>query len=185
MALRTPPQRERTLRIAVTFVEETRRDIERASSEGADVPPRVRSVHDRPGHATPEFRTLVVPVPPGAAASSPEVLSDAIGAYAALKRPVALLLTVQAEMRGDDGEEWQVLIAEARDRFGTRLFLMQPYRVAGGRVTWAEPLEGGWREPGEAEMILDAAFAAAPAAEASHRGRPAAPAEEPEPEASA
>jgi hypothetical protein len=51
-----------------------------------------------------------------------------------------------------------VLIAEARDRTGTRMYWMQPYHPAGTRVDWDEPLAGGWMDPGEAEMILDAAF---------------------------
>jgi hypothetical protein len=54
-----------------------------------------------------------------------------------------------------------VLVAEARDRAGTRLFWMQPYWLDGASITWGEPDDGGWRDPEEDELILDAAFARA------------------------
>ncbi len=57
-----------------------------------------------------------------------------------------------------DGNSGPALVAEARDAAGTRLFWMQPYRVDGGRVAWEDPVGHGWRDPGEEEMILDAAF---------------------------
>ena len=38
------------------------------------------------------------------------------------------------------------------------MYWMQPYSPTGSRVDWDEPLTGGWCDPGEAEMILDAAF---------------------------
>ncbi|MBD0320162.1 MAG: hypothetical protein ICV87_07510, partial [Gemmatimonadetes bacterium] len=50
------------------------------------------------------------------------------------------------------------LIAEARDRAGTRMFWVQPFAAKGTSVVWGEPLDGGWRDPGDEEMILDASF---------------------------
>ncbi len=38
------------------------------------------------------------------------------------------------------------------------MFWVQPFAVAGTRVLWSEPLDGGWRDPGDEEMILDASF---------------------------
>ena len=150
--------RERTLRLAHDFLEESRLDLERAVSEDADLPPRIRMVHERSGHASPEYRTLAVPIPPGGEGGSPTVLSGAIARYAATRDPHCLLLVL--DVLGSDGEGPcdRILIAEARDRFGTRFFLVQPFEVNDGRVAWQEPLEGGWRDPGEEEMILDAAF---------------------------
>jgi hypothetical protein len=49
-------------------------------------------------------------------------------------------------------------VGEARDRSGNRLFLVQPFGVSDGRLTWFDPLDGGWRDPGDEEMIIDAAF---------------------------
>jgi hypothetical protein len=149
---------ERTLGMATRFLDEVREEVARAASDGADTPPRVRSVHERPGHATPEFRTLTIPIPTGVGAVSPEILSTTIARYAVGKKPDALLLVLEAEMEREDGRTGPVLIAEGRDRAGTRLFWMQGYRVQAGRVTWEDPLGGGWRDPGEEEMILDAAF---------------------------
>jgi hypothetical protein len=146
-------QMERTLSIATRFLEEVRADIGYAALDGMNVPPRLRSVHERQGHATPEFRTLAIPVPDGAAGASPEILSGAIEHYAAAKHPDCLLLAFEAEMDGRP-----VLIAEARDRAGTRLYWVQPYSAAGTHVEWSEPLHGGWQDPGDEEMILDAAF---------------------------
>lgn len=144
---------ERVLGFATRFLDEVRDDISRARMDGSDTPPRVRSVHEKPGHATPEFRTLSIPVPDGFGGLSPEVLSGAIARYAASKKPDCLLLAFEAE--NGDGP---VLIAEARCRYGTRLFWMQPYATAATHVEWGEPAGGGWNDPGEEEMILDAAF---------------------------
>jgi hypothetical protein len=151
-------QLERTLGMATRFLDEVRTDIGRAALEGADIPPRLRSVHEKPGHATPEFRTVAIPIPDGVAGAPPEILSGTIARYAQVKKPDCLLLAMEAEldMEGDGGRT--VLIAEARDRTGTRMYWMQPYRPAGTHVDWEEPLAGGWSDPGEAEMILDAAF---------------------------
>lgn len=148
---------ERTLGAATRFLEEVRADIDRSAPEGADTPPRLRCVHERPGHATPEYRTLAIPVPEGLAGASPEVLSGLIARYAAEKAPTALLLALDLVLDTGNGPE-PVLVSEARDAAGTRLFWMQVYRVDGGKVAWEEPVEGGWRDPGEEEMILDAAF---------------------------
>lgn len=158
-------QMERTLGMATRFLDEVRDDVTRSAPDGADTAPRVRSVHERPGHATPEFRTLAIPVPPGVGAVSPEILSGTIARYAATKKPDCLLLVLEAEVQREDGTLGPVLIAEARDKAGTRLFWMQGYRVRDGRTVWDGPLGGGWKDPGEEEMILDAAFS-----------RPAAPA---------
>jgi hypothetical protein len=130
----------------------------RAAAEGSDLPPRIRTVHDRAGHSSPEFRTLAVPIPEGAEGASPGVLSGAIARYAARRPPACLLLALDVLGTGPDGAPLPLLIAEARDRSGTRMFLIQPFRIADGEVTWDEPLEGGWRDPGEEEMILDASF---------------------------
>lgn len=146
-------QMERTLGFATRFLEEVREDIGRAVAEGADTPPRLRSIHERAGHATPEFRTLTIPIPEGIGGASPEVLSGTIARYAATKTPDCLLLALEAIT--DDGP---VLIAEARDRAGTRLFWMQPYAAVSRRVSWQEPMQGGWTDPDGEEMILDAAF---------------------------
>jgi hypothetical protein len=151
-------QMERTLGFATRFLTEMREEIDRASAAGSDIPPCVRSVHERAGHATPEFRTLAIPVPQNLGAVSPEILSGAIARYAAQKSPDCLMLALQAEMERPEGGSGPVLIAEARDRMGTRLFWMQAYTVSGPRVAWDDPVEGGWRDPGEEEMILDAAF---------------------------
>lgn len=146
-------QIERVLSFATRFLEEVRGDIERARMEGSDTPPRLRCIHERPGHATPEFRTLNIPVPEGLGGLSPDVLSGIISRYAEQKRPDCLLLALEAETA--DG---LVLIAEARCKFGTRMFWMQPYKVTDRRVDWGDPMADGWRDPGEEEMILDAAF---------------------------
>jgi hypothetical protein len=151
-------QMERTLSFATRFLNEMREEIDRAAAAGSDIPPRIRSVHERAGHATPEFRTLAIPVPETLGGFSPEILSGAIARYAAQKSPDCLMLALQAEMAGEDGASGPVLIAEARDRLGTRLFWMQRYTLNGPRVAWDDPTEGGWRDPGEEEMILDAAF---------------------------
>jgi hypothetical protein len=144
---------ERTLGFATRFLDEVRDDIGQAALGGTDTPPRIRSVHEAPGHATPEFRTLNIPMPDGIGGASPEILSGAIARFAADKKPDRLLLALEAQMEGAS-----VLIAEARDRAGTRMFWVQPFAVHGTRVLWSEPLDGGWRDPGDEEMILDASF---------------------------
>jgi hypothetical protein len=151
-------QFERTLGMATRFLEDVRRDVETAAHEGADIEPRIRSVHERQGHATPEFRTIAIPVSDALGGLPPEVLSGTIARYAARRHPDRLMLAMEAETAGPDGSARNVLIAEARDRSGTRMYWMQPFRSHGGDVVWDEPLAGGWRDPGEAEMVLDAAF---------------------------
>lgn len=148
----------RTLEQAHSFLEEVRRELERAVRDGRDLEPRVRSVSERPGHATPEYRTMAIPIPDSLGGASPEVLSTSIASYFAARRPICLMLGLDVVTEGDDGTPSPVLIAEARDRSGTRLFFMQPFRVEGEAVRWEEPLVGGWRDPGAEEMILDAAF---------------------------
>ncbi len=149
---------ERTLRLAHDFVREARLDLEKAAAAGEDLPPRIRTVHDRKGHASPEFRTLAVPIPSSAEGASPEVLSGAIANFAERNPPQCLLLVLDVVGSGDDGGPMSLFIAEARDRSGTRLFLMQPFEVTNRKLVWGEPLNGGWQEPGDEEMILDAAF---------------------------
>lgn len=165
---------ERTLGAATRFLDEMREEIERAAADGGTVPPRLRSVHERPGHATPEYRTLAIPVPEGLAGSSPEILSGAIARFAEAKPPAALLLAMDLVLDAGSGPG-PVLVAEARDAAGTRLFWMQPYRRDGEKLLWDEPLEAGWRDPADEEMILDAAFlmqeAQALARAAQPRGR--------------
>lgn len=171
MARSRTQQLERTLGMATRFLEEVRDDIGRAAQEGADIPPRLRSVHEKPGHATPEFRTLAIPVPDEVGGVSPDILSGTIARYAESRRPDCLMLAMEAEMAdGEDGRA--LLIAEARDRAGTRMYWMQPFRPGGSRVDWEEPLTGGWCDPGEAEMILDASFPLGEARdEGNRRGR--------------
>lgn len=155
-------RRERVLQWARLFVEEVRAEIEHAARSGTDVPPRLRSVHERPGHATPEYRTLAIPID-AAVGASPEVLSGTIARFARAKPATCLILVLDAVIQLGTGDPRPVLIAEVRDRDGSRLFLMQPFeRDSGGNVRWDDPLEGGWREPGAEEMILDAAFAPLP-----------------------
>lgn len=149
---------ERTLRLAHDFLEEARLDVERAAADRSDLLPRLRMVHERKGQASPELRTLVIPIPPGGEGASPTLLSGQIARFTASKQPHCLLLTLEVLLSEDDEGARPMLIAEARDRVGTRLFLAQPYEVEDGRVRWLEPIEGGWRDPKEDEMILDAAF---------------------------
>lgn len=149
---------ERTLGMATKFLDEIRDEIGRAAREGADIEPRVRSVNERAGHATPEFRTLAIPIPDEIGTLPPDALSGTIARFAERRRPDCLMLAMEAQM-DDAGVPRTLLIAEARDRSGTRMYWMQPFRADGRDVEWEEPLEGGWRDPGEAEMILDAAFA--------------------------
>lgn len=154
-------QPQRVLELAHAFLEEARRDLEKASAEGADLPPRLRVVNIRQGQTAPEFRTLAIPVPPGGEGSSPEILSSLIARYAADKPATCLLLALDVVAADGDGSQQPMMIAEARDRGGTRFFMMQPFRVHEGIVHWEEPLGGGWQDPGGEEMILDAAFAGA------------------------
>lgn len=149
---------ERTLRIAHDFVEETRQDLQRAIGNDADIPPRIRTANLRQGHASPEYRTLAVPIPQGAEGASPEVLSSSIANYARRRMPNCIVLALDVVGEGADGEPQPILIAEARDRSGTRMYMIQPFTVTNKRISWGEPLEGGWQDPGDEEMILDAAF---------------------------
>jgi hypothetical protein len=149
---------ERTQAYADGFLQEMRSAIEQAARAGLDSPPRLKSVHERPGHATPEFRTLVIPAPPGMRAMSPQALSATIAHFAAQRSPERLILAVDAVQDDGAGGNHPVLIAEARDVAGTRLFWVQGYRVERGSVRWDEPKNGGWCDPGVEEMILDAAF---------------------------
>lgn len=155
-------QRDRTLELADAFLAEVRRDLERATAAGCDLPPRLRSVHVRAGHATPEYRTLAIPADPATGGGSPEVLSALISRYAVMHPSCCLMLAMDGLTRSEPGgEERPVLIAEARDSAGTRVFWMQPFRVAAGRIAWEEPSGGGWQDPDDQELILDGAFAAA------------------------
>lgn len=147
--------------MARAFVSEVRRDLERAAVMGADLPPRIRTMHTRAGHATPEYRTLALPVEQGEA--SPDAMSHLIARWARLKPACSILLALDAVAPDPDGQTRPVLIAEARDRWGTRLFWMQGFRVVDTRVVWEEPLGGGWQDPGGEELILDEAFESAPA----------------------
>jgi hypothetical protein len=164
-------QLERTLHHATRFVEEMRSDLIRAARDGADLPPRIRSVHEAPGHTTPEFRTLNIPIPDGLGVMPVDVLSIAIAHYAHRKRPDRIIMAMEAEMDGGP-----VLIAEARDRAGSRLFWVQPFTRGDDGIEWGEPIGGGWRDPGEQEMILDGSFAnLPPVAVPARRGSPPAP----------
>ncbi len=151
-------RRGRTEELAEAFLKEARHDLERAAAQGGDVPPRLRIVHERPGHATAEYRTLAVPIPPGAEGASPAVLSRVIASYAASRDPHALLLVMDVLGQDEQGKPRPLLVCEARDNVGTRLFFMQPFRQSGQRITWEESATDGWMDPGEEEMILDAAF---------------------------
>lgn len=151
-------QPSRVLELAHAFLEDVRREMERATAEDADLPPRLRIVHQRSGQSAPELRTLAVPVPPGGEGSSPEILSSLIARYVAQKPVSCLLLALDVVSADEDGSERPMLIAEASSESGTRFFMMQPFRVENGRVTWEEPLGGGWQDPGREEMILDASF---------------------------
>ena len=151
-------QPQRVLELAHVFIEEVRRDLEKASAEGTDLPPRLRIVHLRAGQAAPELRTLAIPLPSGGEGGSPAILSSLIARYMDGKPASCLLLALDVLSADDDGSERPLLIAEARAEKGTRLFMMQPFRVHDGRVAWEEPVGGGWQDPGGEEMILDASF---------------------------
>ena len=158
MGNRVTASRERTIELAHAFLEDVRHDLEIATAQRCDLPPRIRTMHSRAGHATPEYRTLAIPQGRGAKAST-ALLSQSISQYARTKPPCCIVLAFDALLDAEEGEPTPVLIAEARDRWGTRLFFMQPFRCADEQVAWGEPVGGGWREPGDEEMILDAAFA--------------------------
>lgn len=149
---------ERTLEMASRFLDDMRHEIERAVAEGNTTGPRLRSVHEKAGHATPEYRNIGIPVPEEVAGAPPEILSRTIARYIATKAPQRLLLAIDATLDHGDGAPHPVLIAEARDIAGTRLFWMQPYHVDCQTVQWDEPLAGGWQDPGEEELILDEGF---------------------------
>ena len=182
MIRRGAVQRERTLEMACGFVAEVRRDLERAAAAGCDLPPRLRSAHLRAGHATPEYRTLGIPIAAGAAAVSPEILSAAVARFAALRPTCAIVLAFDALTVTDDGGSCPILVAEARDVVGTRAFWMQPFRVLDGRIDWGDPAGGGWQDPGEQEMILDAAFSAGVESSPAPGARPAEAVSLPEPQ---
>jgi hypothetical protein len=151
--------RERTLELADAFLKDVRHDLEVALAQRFDLAPRIRTMHTRPGHATPEYRTLAIPSPP-AGETSTTFLSLAIAHYARAKSPCAIVLAFEAMLEGGEDGPSTVLISEARDRWGTRLFFIQPYRLQGDGLLWGDPVGGGWRDPGEEEMILDRAFGA-------------------------
>jgi hypothetical protein len=160
--------RERTIEMAHAFLEEVRRDLAKATAAGCDLPPRLRSVHLRAGHATPEYRTLAIPALPGSQGTSPDLLSTMIAQYAALRPPCCMILTLDGLSEGSDGVPQPVLIAEARDAVGTRVFWMQPFRAVDGKIEWGTPVTGGWQDPADQELILDLAFVEAPTAPAAH-----------------
>lgn len=150
--------RLRTLRHAHVFLNEFRRDVELAASQNADLPPRLRVVHEKKGHATPEFRTLNIPIPSQLGGASPEALAAAIGTYAARQPPSCLVLALDLETDDVEGGRQPLLVAEARDSLGNRFFWRQRYRADAGRIQWDECEDDGWIDPGDEEMILDAAF---------------------------
>lgn len=154
-----PSRTGRLLSIATRFLEDVRHDVERAAANGSDTPPRLRTVHTRQGHASPEFRTLNIPVPASAGGASPVVLSELIARYARADPPDALLLATELIYEDAGGTKQPLLVAEARDSTGVRLFWKQPYTVDGGHVEWGDPEDDGWQDPAAEEMILDAAFA--------------------------
>jgi hypothetical protein len=175
VARNTMLQLERTLHHATRFVDEMRSDLDRAARDNADLPPRIRSVHETPGHTTPEFRTLNIPIPDGLGVMPVDVLSGAIARYADEKHPDRMLLAMEAQMDGHP-----VLIAEARDRAGSRLFWVQPFRRADAQIEWNEPLNGGWSDPRDEEMILDQSFARLPPPRVPpRRGSPQTPKQSP------
>lgn len=146
-------QAERTLSLADRFIEEIRRDVEEGAGRGVDMPPCLRSIHERPGHASPEYRTQTIRLPEEGVEDFPTYLSGVIARYASEKRPDRLLLAVEA-VQG----EGTVVIAEARDGHGTRRFRRESYRLEGRRVSWEKPAPEMWHDPGDEEMILDSAF---------------------------
>jgi hypothetical protein len=156
-------QQGRTLRWAQVFLDEIKCTIERACYSEQDVMlPRMRAVHERRGHATPEFRTAVIPVAGEAAGQFPELLGRTLAQYARTRPPVALLLAIGLVGIGRNGQPTNLLILEAHDGKGTRRCWKQGYATGSRTVSWDAPELEGWFEPGEDEMILDIAFAAAP-----------------------
>lgn len=152
-------QAERTLRMAASFLDEIRTEVERAAREANDLVPRLRLVHERRGQATPELRTLALP-PLRGNRSFVETISSAVAAYAARRKPDRLMLALEVYRSPSE----PALVIEAVDRAGTRLFWMQCYQVEDGRVRW-QTSDEGWSDPGAEEMILDAAIrVAAPSA---------------------
>lgn len=146
------------LNVATRFLDEVRDDMAEAARCQCDLPPRLRSVHEQQGHATPEYRTVGIPVPPEMGTVSPEVLGCAVSHFAAAKHPDALVLAFAAVMEGADGASTPVLILEARDHGDTRMYRICPYRSADGVLCWSDD-DGGWLDPKGEEMIIDAAFA--------------------------
>lgn len=151
-------QRQRTLQLAAAFLHEVRRDVEHAAASSSTLAPRLRSVHERAGHTTPEYRTMAIPVPEAVVGRSPELLSQAIARFAEEKRPVCLLLALDLLMDTAAGPPQSALIFEARDAADTRRYLVQTYEVDRGKVKWDMPRSAAWLDPGDQEMILDAAF---------------------------
>lgn len=151
------------MEFATRFLDEMREAVATAVARGAEVPPRFRSVHETLGHATPEYRTVAIPIPPELGAVSPQILSTTIAHFAADKHPDALALAFPAVCTGDDGKQQPVLISELRDAHGFRRYRICRYAVRRGRVVWQDRAEDAsrWLDPGEEEMVLDAAFAAA------------------------
>ena len=163
MTPRPVAQRERTVEMAHAFLAEVRRDLGKAVAAGCDLPPRLRSVHLRAGHATPEYRTLAIPTTPGNEGPSPDILSSMIARYAELHPPCCMMLALDGLSEGPSGTPRPILIAEARDAVGTRLFWMQGFRAVDGKIEWEPPIGGGWQDPADQELILDLAFAQEPA----------------------
>lgn len=152
-------EKARTIELAERFLEDTRAELAKVTGQGYDLPPRVRTAHTRVGHATPEFRTLAVPLPDCSAAAAPDAISEMIARYAAKDPPSRLFLAFVAETRlPDSSVPTPVLVMEVRDAWGTRLYQMLPFFAQGTRFAWSEPIHDGWQDPGEQEMILDAAF---------------------------
>ena len=98
-------------------------------------------------------------MPDAVAGHSPELLSQAIARFAEEKHPVCLLLALDVLMDTAAGPPQSALIFEARDAAGTRRYLVQTYGVDHGTVRWDAPRSANWLDPGDQEMILDAAFA--------------------------
>ena len=144
--------------MAHAFLAEVRRDLGKAVAAGCDLPPRLRSVHLRAGHATPEYRTLAIPTTPGSEGPSPDILSTMIARYAELHPPCCMMLSLDGISDGPNGIPRPILIAEARDAVGTRVFWMQGFRAVDGKIEWEAPMGGGWQDPAEQELILDGAF---------------------------
>jgi hypothetical protein len=98
-------------------------------------------------------------MPSGTGGASPDILSAMIASFARDRLPSCMMLVLDAQVTGEPGGPVCLLIAEARDRSGSRYFLTQRFRRSGSLIVWEDPLDGGWRDPGAEEMILDASFA--------------------------